>query len=354
MVELSSDSNTKFGSRSPNASSAWPQQDGLRLPTSGWVAISSMRDAAPVPPLGGVRARAARRGRRAPRRVTKGPSGSSWAENAMSRSWRSTMARSSSASCASWRTICTSGRSTAKRREEAREDLGADALHEAHPQPAAVAGGDGVDVGLGDAEGGEHRAGVLEEHLAGGGEAHRLRAAGPVEHGRAGGALQRGDLLAHRRLACTRGRSAALPKVPASATATSACRCRTSMSIGARLSVVLINWSRDHRFCYCSPSRHNGRHDPLRLPHLRPPRAPRRAVAPPLPHPAAATCCRSSCRRCGSVLSAGTSRVLRAADRCPSAAAQRRARATSAPSPRTSRGRGGAGWRSAGPPARRP
>ena len=33
----------------------------------------------------------------------------------MSRSWRSNIASSSSASCASWSTMCTSGRSTAKR-----------------------------------------------------------------------------------------------------------------------------------------------------------------------------------------------------------------------------------------------
>ena len=42
--------------------------------------------------------------------------------------------------------------------------------------------------------------GVLEEQGAGGGEPHRPRPAGPVEHRGAGHPLEGGDLLAHRRL----------------------------------------------------------------------------------------------------------------------------------------------------------
>ena len=49
-------------------------------------------------------------------------------------------------------------------------------------------------------ERGEHGVGVLEEQGSGGGEPHRPRSAGPVEHGRAGHPLEGGDLLAHRRL----------------------------------------------------------------------------------------------------------------------------------------------------------
>ena len=89
--------------------------------------------------------------------------------------------------------------------EQAGEDLGADALHEPDAQLAPVAADDGTDVGLGDAERGQHGLGVLEEHLAGGGEADRPGAAGAIEHRRAGGPLQRGDLLAHRRLGVAEG-----------------------------------------------------------------------------------------------------------------------------------------------------
>ena len=50
--------------------------------------------------------------------------------------------------------------------EDAREDLGADALHQADPQPAALAPRHLLHLGGGHAERGEHGAGVLEEQGA--------------------------------------------------------------------------------------------------------------------------------------------------------------------------------------------
>lgn len=52
--------------------------------------------------------------------------------------------------------------------EQARQDLGADALHEADPQTAAIAAGHRLHVGRGDPQRRHHRLGVLEEDGAGG------------------------------------------------------------------------------------------------------------------------------------------------------------------------------------------
>ena len=84
--------------------------------------------------------------------------------------------------------------------EDAREDLGADALHQADAEASPLSPGDLLHLGGGHAQRGEHGVGVLEEERAGRGEPHRSRPAGPVEHRGAGHPLEGGDLLAHRRL----------------------------------------------------------------------------------------------------------------------------------------------------------
>ena len=72
-------------------------------------------------------------------RVMNGPSGSSWAENAMSRSWRSTIAEQLVGVVGLVQHDLHLGALDGEAGEQAREDLGADALHQPDPQPAAVA-----------------------------------------------------------------------------------------------------------------------------------------------------------------------------------------------------------------------
>ena len=67
-----------------------------------------------------------------------------------------------------------------------------------------------------------------QQRLAGLGQPQRPGPAGTVEDAGADRLLEGGDLLAHRRSACSRARSAARLIVPASATATRAARWRSS------------------------------------------------------------------------------------------------------------------------------
>ena len=85
---------------------------------------------------------------------------------------------------------------------EARDRLGHDrrpgAREGGQPQAAAAQAGDGLQLGLGVGQAGEDRVGVLDQRAAGVGQAHPARVA--LHEGRAGLALEGGDLLRDRRL----------------------------------------------------------------------------------------------------------------------------------------------------------
>ena len=88
----------------------------------------------------------------------------------------------------------------AQRGDHGREQLDRHALKGPDQQPPAGPGTQPVQVGRGGVQPGHDGVGVLKHDAPGGGQLHRARAAGAIEHRLAEGALEAGDLLADRRL----------------------------------------------------------------------------------------------------------------------------------------------------------
>ena len=84
--------------------------------------------------------------------------------------------------------------------QQQRQHLGADALHQADVQGAALAGEQRGDVGLGGVQPGDDRPGVHHQRLPDRGQPDPPGPARPLQQRRADGALEGGDLLADRRL----------------------------------------------------------------------------------------------------------------------------------------------------------